>query len=105
MREKRQVLVDKHDETRRNADTLNIGGGISLWPDMEDMRLTRAEYIKLCLLLVLLVVFTCIIFETIRGKSLLTFETIHGKYLLTFETIHGNYLLSFESIHGKSTYL
>ena len=47
MREKRQVLVDKHDETRRNADTLNIGGGISLWPDMEDMRLSRAEFIKL----------------------------------------------------------
>ena len=45
MREKRQVLVDKHDETRRNADTLNIGGGISLWPDMEDMRLSRAEFI------------------------------------------------------------
>ena len=42
MREKRQVLVDKHDETRRNADNLNIGGGISLWPDMEDMRLSRA---------------------------------------------------------------
>ena len=43
MREKRHVLVDKRDETRRNADTLNIGGGISLWPDMEDMRLSRAE--------------------------------------------------------------
>ena len=95
MREKRHVLVDKRDETRRNADTLNIGGGISLWPDMEDMRLTRAEFIKLCLLSVLLVVFTCIIFETIHGKSLLTFETIHGKYLLTFETIHGKSLLTY----------
>ena len=70
LREKQRVLVDKHNETRQHADTLNVGGGVSLWPDMQNMRLTRRELISLTMLSVGLMSITYSVFGSIHGMLL-----------------------------------
>lgn len=68
LKEKQSLLVRKHEETRRKVDSLNIGGGVSMWPEMDSMRMSTDEIYRLsgfCAILVLLVV---AIFTFLHGK-------------------------------------
>lgn len=63
------MLEEKHDAVRRNADSLHVGGGVTVWPGMENMRLTQGELIRLTAGVVLLAVFTATAFHYIHGKG------------------------------------
>ena len=44
------MLVRKHETARQRVDNVNVGGGVSLWPDMENMRLNNQEVLQLAVL-------------------------------------------------------
>ena len=65
---KQELLVKKHLSAKSRSDSLCVGGGVSLWPDMERMRLTREEGIALVVVSVGLVVLSVCSFHFIHGK-------------------------------------
>lgn len=69
--EKRELLTRKHEEARNRADELNVGGGVTLWPHMVDMRLSRSEAVRLTAACLLLMVVTVFAFWQLHGSVLL----------------------------------
>ena len=47
LKDRQDDLVQKHLEARGRADSLSVGGGVSMWPQMDDMRLTKQEAVHL----------------------------------------------------------
>ncbi|XP_067934894.1 uncharacterized protein [Watersipora subatra] len=109
LKEKQKVLAEKHDETRRNADALNIGGGISLWPGMEDMRLRASEFIQLCLISFLLLLATCSMFQVVHGSTLRIIDELCADVrLFTYShpiDLNSSYLLSATSLHWHNDFI
>ncbi|KAL5004008.1 hypothetical protein ScPMuIL_017464 [Solemya velum] len=70
LREKQDLLVKKHNEARQNADTLNVGGGVCMWPEMADMRLTSVEFFQIVILCVCLLFFMIVAYHKIHGALL-----------------------------------
>lgn len=64
---KQELLIRKHQSARKRADSLCVGGGVSLWPEMARMRLTCAEGAALVVLSAGLVVLTAVVFHLIHG--------------------------------------
>lgn len=64
----REVLTGKHINVRQRADKLNVGGGVCLWPGMEDMRLSRREIIDLLLVSILLIPAVVYGFDKLHGN-------------------------------------
>ncbi|XP_060581681.1 uncharacterized protein LOC132738238 [Ruditapes philippinarum] len=70
LKEKQTILVRKHEETRRKVDSLNVGGGVSMWPEMDSMRMSKEEIYKLsgfCLIMVIVVI---AIFIGLHGSTI-----------------------------------
>lgn len=61
------MLMKKHEDARKQADKLNVGGGVTLWPEMEDMRLSQGEIIRLSLGCVGLLLVTLATFSKLHG--------------------------------------
>ena len=64
----RHTLISKHLDTRHNMDRLSVGGGVSQWPDMEDMRLSLTEILKLGAVCAMLFVLVILIFNKLHGE-------------------------------------
>jgi hypothetical protein len=51
-----------------NADGASVGGGISIWPEMDNMRLTKQEVINLSSLCVVLMLLVAFFFVQLHGR-------------------------------------
>ncbi len=63
--------MKKHMDAKSRTDSLSVGGGVSLWPEMERMRLTQEEGAGLVLVAFSLIVITFCAFYGIHGESIL----------------------------------
>ena len=62
-------LVKRHYEAKSKIDGISgIGGGISLWPAMDDMRLSGSDTVRLAVLCVVLAVATLTVFYSFHGS-------------------------------------
>lgn len=62
-------LIKRHYEAKSKIDGISgIGGGISLWPAMDDMRLSGSDTVRLAVLCVVLVVATLTVFYSFHGS-------------------------------------
>ena len=75
MKEKQKELIHKHEQIRQNSDKLSVGGGVTLWPNMNQMRLSRREVVLLML--------TC--FALMAGTGWL-FMFLHGEFGCQFDS-------------------
>lgn len=64
----RATLLHKHQKAKNRIDTLNVGGGVSIWPNMDDMRLTNGEVVGLLSASVVLCLMTVCLFNTVHGE-------------------------------------
>ncbi|PIK52587.1 hypothetical protein BSL78_10529 [Apostichopus japonicus] len=62
-----QILMRKHQKAKSNAEKC-VGGGISLWPGMDNMRLTPSDLWSLVANVVTLFVLTLGAFSFLHGK-------------------------------------
>lgn len=67
----RHTLISKHLDTKHNMDRLSVGGGVSLWPDMEDMRLSLIEILKLGAICFLLFFVVMMVFSKLHGECMM----------------------------------
>ncbi|XP_076105109.1 uncharacterized protein LOC143073443 [Mytilus galloprovincialis] len=86
----RELLASKHSSVRQKADKLNVGGGVCLWPGMDDMRLSRREIIEILIVSVFLLVAVVIAFNKLHGS---TIEELY-KYHNVLKDFHGNHYIS-----------
>lgn len=63
----RTTLLHKHQEAKNRVDSLNVGGGISIWPEMNDMRLTNRDVVSLASAGILLCLATIFMFSVLHG--------------------------------------
>ena len=62
-------LIKRHYEAKSKIDGISgIGGGVSLWPAMDDMRLSGSDTVRLAVLCVVLVVATLTVFYSFHGS-------------------------------------
>lgn len=63
-------LVRKHYEAKSRIDGISgIGGGVSMWPAMDDMRLSRGDTLKLFVICVGLLAATVAVFYSFHGEE------------------------------------
>ncbi|KAH3859639.1 hypothetical protein DPMN_102457 [Dreissena polymorpha] len=67
LKEKQIILSQKHEESRRKIDSLNVGGGVSLWPEMEKMRLTATDIQTIVLMNIALSITVAASFYFVHG--------------------------------------
>ncbi|XP_066567541.1 uncharacterized protein LOC136755075 [Amia ocellicauda] len=72
LQEKQQVLQQKHQKAKASLDKLAVGGGVSLWPEMDNMRLTKAEGCVLFISCVLMSFAVFIVFRYLHGPLLMS---------------------------------
>ena len=62
-------LAKRHYEAKSKLDGISgIGGGVSMWPAMDDMRLTSADTVRLAAICVVLVLTTVAVFYAFHGR-------------------------------------
>ena len=62
-------LVRKHYEAKSKIDRIGgIGGGVSIWPAMDDMRLSKTDAVKMALICMALVAATMATFYCFHGQ-------------------------------------
>ncbi|CAG2230999.1 unnamed protein product [Mytilus edulis] len=86
----RELLASKHSSVRQKADKLNVGGGVCLWPGMDDMRLSRREIVEILFVSVFLLAAVVIAFNKLHGS---TIEELY-KYHNVLKDFHGNHYIS-----------
>ncbi|KAL8567167.1 hypothetical protein ACOMHN_033069 [Nucella lapillus] len=69
LKEKQRELIKKHEQIRQNSDKLNVGGGVTLWPNMNQMRLSRNEIVTLVLACLVLVLLMGLLFVQLHGET------------------------------------
>ncbi|XP_066296613.1 uncharacterized protein [Branchiostoma lanceolatum] len=67
LKTKQRLLEKKHHAAKSNAASLCVGGGVSLWPQMDNMRLTRRETVALTTWCVGLVLVVQALFSYLHG--------------------------------------
>lgn len=77
MREKQRQLIDQHKEIQQKGSHLNTGGGISLWPEMIQMRLTRSEILWLLAEAVTLCCLTVVLLYNLHGQPLYLLDNVN----------------------------
>ena len=65
VRARRKELERLHHEAKSRRE--GVGGGVSLWPAMDDMRLSRRDTVQLTLLCLLLSGCTAALFTALHG--------------------------------------
>ncbi|XP_064413869.1 uncharacterized protein LOC106701959 [Latimeria chalumnae] len=93
LKEKQRLLQEKHKAARSSADRLAVGGGVSLWPEMDTMRLTTEEGVLLFLSSVLLSLAVFIVFKHLHGPLHLSLH----HYISNVRTFHRNHPIISES--------
>ena len=89
LKDKQSLLVRKHESARQRVDSMNVGGGVSLWPEMESMRLTDEEAIHLAAVCVALIAFVIALFYFLHGISKFFVGQI-AKYIASYNKVaHG----------------
>lgn len=85
-------LLHKHQEAKNRVDSLNVGGGISIWPDMNDMRLTNRDVALLISAGLLLCLATIFLFDVLHGtaSTSLMYSINYLSKLLTYFDIDYN---------------
>lgn len=69
VQELRKELDKLHHESKSKVkEGVCVGGGVALWPAMDDMRLSREDAWKLAVLNVVLIASTFAIFHMYHGK-------------------------------------
>ena len=62
-------LMKKHQEAKSKVNSVaGTGGGISMWPAMDDMRLSLKEVIELIVRSLILIVLSVTVFVYLHGK-------------------------------------
>ncbi|XP_074660716.1 uncharacterized protein LOC141913154 [Tubulanus polymorphus] len=87
LKEKQKILTQKHQEAKGKLDAVNVGGGISLWPEMENMRLTKQEVVNLMAVCLLLLLATISLFQWLHGELLGNLTSYTNK-LSKFSSFH-----------------
>ena len=65
-----RALEKKHHEAKSRLEGVSgVGGGVSMWPTMEDMRLSRSDALQLAYLSLVLVGTTGLVFWMCHGQS------------------------------------
>ncbi|XP_062905410.1 uncharacterized protein LOC134347149 [Mobula hypostoma] len=90
LQQKQKLLQEKHLKAKSSVDKIPIGGGISLWPEMDNMRLTKGEVIGLAITSFLLSTAVFIMFEYLHGPLLLNLNLYSGRV----RTFHRNHPVS-----------
>ncbi|XP_013404264.1 uncharacterized protein LOC106169370 isoform X2 [Lingula anatina] len=67
---RQQSLIRKHQVAKDKIDNLNVGGGVSMWPQMETMRLTQGETLQLLAVCIGLFTSTVVLFYFLHGSEL-----------------------------------
>ena len=70
LKSKQRVLQMKHRETKDKVSELGVGGGVCIWPDMDNMRLTQSETLWLVVTNLLLMPLTIWAFYCLHGELL-----------------------------------
>ncbi|XP_072037515.1 uncharacterized protein [Amphiura filiformis] len=85
--QKQKILEQKFHAAKSKVSSANVGGGISVWPEMEDMRLTSKEVWGLVLICIGLTVGVYVGFQIIHGALMLRLD--HYNLLLkSFSSNH-----------------
>ncbi|XP_072372068.1 uncharacterized protein [Scyliorhinus torazame] len=85
LQQKQRLLQEKHLKAKSLVDKIPVGGGISLWPEMDDMRLTKREVLVLIISSLLLIFAVVTLFEYLHGPLLLHLNYYSGRV----RTFHG----------------
>lgn len=80
----RHTLISKHLDTKHNMDRLSVGGGVSLWPDMEDMRLSLIEILKLGAICFLLFFVVMMVFSKLHGEYMMCDNKIFSFFMIQY---------------------
>ncbi|XP_018614625.1 uncharacterized protein LOC108938520 [Scleropages formosus] len=70
LQERQKLLQEKHQRAKESVDSLAVGGGVSLWPEMNSMRLSAKEGMVLS--------FSCM---AVTLSASLLFRYLHGSLL------------------------
>ncbi|KAL8567161.1 hypothetical protein ACOMHN_033063 [Nucella lapillus] len=87
LKEKQRELIKKHEQIRQNSDKLNVGGGVTLWPNMNQMRLSRNEIVALVLACLVLVLLMGLLFVQLHGGVLATLAQFSAR-VTEFDAAH-----------------
>ena len=68
LKEKQQILIDKHNKVNERAGDLLAGGGVSMWPEMTNMRLSSNDSLCLIIICVTLIAGSATLFKLIHGN-------------------------------------
>ena len=77
LRQKQAILSKKHKAAQDRIDSLNVGGGISIWPQAANMRLTGKETCTLIFTSTILMFSTAVLFTIIHGKDFLSVDNCY----------------------------
>lgn len=80
----RELLASKHSSVRQKADKLNVGGGVCLWPGMDDMRLSRREIVEILIVSVFLLAAVVIAFNKLHGMSSFIIDFMGIFYIVSY---------------------
>ena len=70
---RQRALEKMHHEAKSRLDGVSgVGGGVSLWPAMDDMRLSRSDALQLTCLSLALMAATWVVFWMYHGKFSVT---------------------------------
>lgn len=87
LREKQRELIEKHEHIRQHSDKLSVGGGVALWPNMNQMRLSYKEIITLIFICIGLAALTGWLFVLLHGETIKNMWRL-TEQLQTFSNVH-----------------
>ncbi|KAL4630156.1 hypothetical protein GN956_G16865 [Arapaima gigas] len=70
LQERQKLLQEKHQKAKQSVDTLAVGGGVSLWPEMDSMRLSAKEGVILSVSCMAVTLSACLLFKCLHGSLL-----------------------------------
>ncbi|XP_069138248.1 uncharacterized protein [Argopecten irradians] len=75
----RQTLIMKHAEAKDKVDSLSVGGGVAMWPEMERMRLSRGDTVQIILVAISLFSAVIAIFNYLHGAVISQLLFYYGR--------------------------
>lgn len=91
--EKRKILIQKHEDIRLNSSRTAAGGGFSLWPEMDKMRLNNREIFNLATFSIAMGLFVIYAFIKIHGSTINNLDK-YSTSLKNFSSAHPIYIIS-----------
>ncbi|XP_033109492.1 uncharacterized protein LOC117110785 [Anneissia japonica] len=67
--QKQKLLEEKHRLAKSKVSSMGPGGGVSIWPEMDDMRLTPKEMHLIVIISLVLIGFVCQLFWLLHGNT------------------------------------